>query len=479
MIYTAINIGPIVHTLSLARKPRELWAASYLFSYLMHCIYDEVERLVGEDSIISPAKFDLRDDRKFATASLNARAVGLYPDRIYFKSEVDIKEVYDNVKRRITLEHTEIPFEYFNIMAVSCETDKDASAINALNRKLDTLELFNVAPSFDAEEKIVQLLKANTEEDGRSRAQSRLFEIATGESTFEMRTLRQIARAGRQIQERSYDRYVCIVRADGDNVGKAVSNPSLPEGSVKTISQSLLDFGKRASIMIDGYGGMPLYAGGDDLLFIAPVVGNNPDENIFTLIEKLDEEAFEPVRKCIPNASLSFGVSCHFVKYPLYEMLQNSNYLLFGLAKHWHETMGPDGRTVSGPKNTIAWNLRKHSGGDFAFTFSMKDQELMPLLQKLIRETTDSELISSVAHKIRQNEDLLKIILHNEPGRLDAFFERTLEFQDSVWFNTVKQLIPILYRNVGGNELTPSLYGMLRTAKFVRGESVTDDLIDE
>ena len=43
MKYTAISIGPIIKTLAMARKPRELWAASYLFSYLMKCIYTAAE----------------------------------------------------------------------------------------------------------------------------------------------------------------------------------------------------------------------------------------------------------------------------------------------------------------------------------------------------------------------------------------------------------------------------------------------------
>lgn len=30
MKYTAVNIGPIIGTINLARKPCELWSASYL-----------------------------------------------------------------------------------------------------------------------------------------------------------------------------------------------------------------------------------------------------------------------------------------------------------------------------------------------------------------------------------------------------------------------------------------------------------------
>lgn len=48
MKYLAISIGPIIKTFSMARKPREFWAASYLFSYLMQCIlkvFDNEEKV--------------------------------------------------------------------------------------------------------------------------------------------------------------------------------------------------------------------------------------------------------------------------------------------------------------------------------------------------------------------------------------------------------------------------------------------------
>lgn len=51
--YTAINIGPIIGTISLAKRPRELWAASYLFSFFMECIINEIVKTKAK--IISPA----------------------------------------------------------------------------------------------------------------------------------------------------------------------------------------------------------------------------------------------------------------------------------------------------------------------------------------------------------------------------------------------------------------------------------------
>ena len=76
MKYTAINIGPILQTFSMVRKPRELWAASYMFSYLMKFIIEELAKSGYE--IISPAKLSPEADK----------TIGLYPDRVFVKGEV-------------------------------------------------------------------------------------------------------------------------------------------------------------------------------------------------------------------------------------------------------------------------------------------------------------------------------------------------------------------------------------------------------
>ena len=76
MKYLAINIGPIGQTLSMARKPREFWAASYLFSYLMQNILKKINEKVKSLSLISPY-YD-KDNTK------SKIGVGLYPDRAFY-----------------------------------------------------------------------------------------------------------------------------------------------------------------------------------------------------------------------------------------------------------------------------------------------------------------------------------------------------------------------------------------------------------
>ena len=128
MKYTAINIGPIVKTLDMARKPRELWAASYLFSFLMKRIVMSIQ---NKGVIISPATID--DTEK--------NGIGLYPDRVFIKggelSFDDIQEVL--IKYAIDLS---LNSDYFNVMMVDGDYNKDAAAIKELNRQLDVMELF-------------------------------------------------------------------------------------------------------------------------------------------------------------------------------------------------------------------------------------------------------------------------------------------------------------------------------------------------
>ena len=68
-------------------------------------------------------------------------------------------------------------------------------------------------------------------------------------------------------------------------MGKIVS--SISADNVLKVSDALLEYGKKACEKIKSYGGLPIYAGGDDLLFIAPVNGKN--NNIFGLIDEIDK----------------------------------------------------------------------------------------------------------------------------------------------------------------------------------------------
>ncbi len=463
MKYSAINIGPIIATLGIARKPRELWAASFLFSHLMKCIYGEAEKTGA--TIISPAKPKEEKNK-----------VGIYPDRIYLKGEVDVKRVISEAVISFyydLLGDKTLNLSYFNLMSTTCEADKESEAIATLNQQLDILELCNYATDGDAAQTIYNIISEKKD--------SPLFNLAEGKYIKDIKSIEDIAGVQRKgsdkIKEKSHHRYFCVVQADGDNVGKTVSHPSLQDGKVLEISKELVQFGLDATKLIDDFGGLPIYAGGDDLLFIAPVVGKN-NKQIFQLLDDIENQAFKGVQDKVGKlglkdkddnlikASLSFGVSITYYKYPLYEALESARNLLFGKAKGIKE------------KKAVAWCLRKHSGGTFEAAFSLKETELKTQFENLIAATTDKDTVSAIAHKLRQEEALVNIVLEsNSADRLDALFEKVLEFDKdkASYFNAVKAIMPTLFKTIGKKDYIQTLYGLLRTAKFIKGEELHDE----
>ena len=441
--FSAINIGPIIATLGMARKPRELWAASFLFSHLMKCIYGEAEKTGA--TIISPAK--PKDTKKVITDAVWK----FYSDLYGFNPDKNKKP----------------DLSYFNLMSTTCGADKESEAIAQLNQQLDVLELCNYATDGDAAQTIYNIISEKKD--------SPLFNLAEGKYIKDIKSIEDIAGVQRKgsdkIKEKSHHRYFCVVQADGDNVGKTVSHPNLNDGEVLEISKELVQFGLDATKLIDEFGGLPIYAGGDDLLFIAPV-------QIFQLLDNIENQAFKGVQDKVGKlglkdkdgnlikASLSFGVSITYYKYPLYEALESARNLLFGKAKGIRD------------KKAVAWSLRKHSGGTFEAAFSLKETELKTQFENLIAATTDKDTVSAIAHKLRQEEALVNIVLEsNSADRLDALFEKVLEFDKdkASYFNAVKAIMPTLFKTIGKKDYIQTLYGLLRTAKFIKGEELHDE----
>lgn len=501
MTYSAINIGPIVKTLGLARKPRELWSASYLFSFLMKCI---IEKLPQEISIISPFKIE----------NSEKNGIGLYPDRLFVKGKLEYESIEPVVKE--VSEKTGIPQEYFNVMLITADFTKDSEAIEVLNKTFDRMELFNRTTEY--KDKVASLIS--------KKYKSPLFDDAFEKNKFKIPTLAEIAsiqlstinkdkwKSARKYEQeeegstlpenfkivnedafykklkeefptdiKSYHKYICVVQADGDNVGKTVSHKELKEGKVKEISEALLQFGKNAKEAINNFGGLPIYAGGDDLLFIAPVVGKD-NTSILSLLDKLNNESFKPVvdkvegyglkddKGNLIKASLSFGVSINYYKHPLYEILQNAQHLLFCEAKN--RDLG---------KNAIALDFRKHSGGAFKLVYSKNNKELDDAFKKLIQKSDVEESeVSAISHKIRGNKDLILLWYKEEPTIVEIrnlnFYKKFLELKEDekdTYKTATLEVLNELYKTSKGESIVQNMYSMLRLAKFIKGEELRDE----
>lgn len=448
MKYSAINIGPIVKTLGLARKPRELWAASFLFSDLMNYI---IKEMPGYLEVLSPARL----------LTSSAPGLGLYPDRIYVRGEIaddDFQNLVETAWEKFghdVFSDKDVR-RYFTLMTASVEVDADHKAIKELNALLDVLELNVTAADTVSTEEVLALIQKTSD--------SPLFVHGLGIKSFPVDSLQEIARvsSGDGRVRKSYHNYICVVQADGDNVGTYLSGNALKDGELAKVSEALLSFGIKASDVIKDFGGMPVYAGGDDLLFIAPVVGKDGRSDIFDLLTAL-ESAFSGVSDLIADASLSFGVSMTYYKHPLYESLQAARKLLFEKAKK-----------VPG-KNAVAWILQKHSGEQFAAAFSKKTPHLWDEFANLLANTTDGNTVSAVAHKLREFAPLVeRVVKSNVPSRLDSLFDKVLEMKNNGFFKAVKSLMPIL-NGACPDGYVDTLYALLRTAKFVKGEEPIDE----
>ncbi len=506
--YIGITIGPIIKTLMMARKPRELFSASFLFSYLTKCILEELRKEKG--IILSPAYYEEPQDPHKEPQRIG---IGLYPDRIFYqygkKDGMDFKtllkqafgvfrkEMFENSETEIAGLDTFIQ-KYFKVSAVEVFAQKDKYAIQALNRLLDGIELSNSVVAQEGKNPVLQLII--------KRKNSPLFYQAFNNKDVEVPTLAEIAtskfRMGtekwqsvkslvadfeygkkqlREIQEimkkleipfeeedkvflaedvfyaclkdawgdqvKTFHKYICVVQADGDNMGKIVND--LEDNSLIKFSEDLIKFDIEAKDCIKGYGGLPIYAGGDDLLFIAPVEGKE-GKHIFDLLNDIDlkfqSKMYDGNGECkyssIYKPSMSYGVSINYYKYPLYEALEKARYLLFDRAK-----------SIPG-KNAVVWTLQKNSGSQITggFCKAREVEKTGDIFRELINLTGDEDdnknLISAVAHKIRANQALLKLFITSEKysERLSSFFSSFLDAenktqQEKVYLDQVLKLM--------------------------------------
>ena len=167
--YIGLTIGPIVKTLSNARQSRELWGASYMFSYIMKQIINKWRKGERKREFVIPFTDD--DDKEgIFISEINESnhfyGAGLTPDRFIFKQKKsndldDLKESVDEAIEEF-VEKEFVVFEeaknndvskdgfiaylksYLQISIVRKEiinTDNNSNPIDVINRLLDYKEL--------------------------------------------------------------------------------------------------------------------------------------------------------------------------------------------------------------------------------------------------------------------------------------------------------------------------------------------------
>lgn len=523
MKYIALTIGPIIQTLSQARKTRELWAASYLFSFLMKKIISYlIEKGIKREQFILP--FVTEND-----LSAKAQKVGLYPDRCILKAAgnddfTKLIEAVDDAIMAVATGISRLPNSntntaesfghlknYFKTYAISVELTQE-DPISAINSFLDNLEQQQVIHSPDTINPLAELLDKATHsflaEDAFNMKEisfDTIPEYATREllnknrDKYEMIVREYIEDRDAQKDDEfmealkeafgedyhSYHKYFCIVHADGDNTGsiiKALKN------DVDKFSKELLVFSKDAAGIIEDFQGVPIYTGGDDLLFWAPVVSSKG--NIFQLIEELRKKFNDLIsidprfhiksvygEKILPT--LSFGLSISYYKFPLFEALELSRKQLEN-AKYYSDPRS---------KNAISWILLKHSGSAISHLmsfnsplyheqFSVEGKKESLFFALLNSRFNDKEFLGSVANKARENEGLIGLFkniandnqLENRVKALfDIHFDRENKKMQEEFLNLSEKLFISILKDEWVSNVGSAFYNILSTIKFVKG----------
>lgn len=414
--YVGITIGPIFDTILDASSPAALWFASYMFSDITKRLCEAI------------TKSEL-DDVEILTPSYNENislidGVGKFHDRIIFSTSNYSKEVMDVIITTVKEETAKVfPLdkiklaeedvkgflrEYLQIHYVVKENIEEANCILALSPYLDALELMKTFPKDDAVNPIRKLFAGAEAGKNVWIKESPLYkqvekhQLKSDKEDGSLKEIKEIAAVGTTEALKRKD-YYAVVYADGDNMGSILGNLDSDE-AITEFSAACLTYAEESAKQIAEFGGITIYAGGDDLLFLAPVM--NGEKSILDLCDDIQADFKKVINEKYKdaNASVSFGISVQHAKYPLYEALNNSRKLL-ALAKK-----DGDFNKENPKKNNTAIQLQKHSGQSLALCVSNNSYAKVNDLLKL---KTDAQQVHSIVYTLDSFSSLVGVLDKN------------------------------------------------------------------
>ena len=477
MKYVGITIGPIFKTIGEAISPAGLWFGSYFFSTVTKKLCEKLVEIPNV-KIFSP----------FYNSNSNQNpqedGIGRYHDRILFSvdgntvTEEKLQKIISAVKKEMAGKfgkfnsgqienfinnYLRIDFVILNEETINEIIGKSGKAGNniaiILNDALDALELMAAgkgrtdmnlfAPFFAGQKgnRNIYIKKSKLFTDTKPNSQ---LVIKHPDRDSDLKAIEDIALSRKKEENSSEEvpdgevaptrsEYYAVVNSDGDKVGtllKALCKDleiSKQSERINIFSRACLDYAGEAAKLVGKYGGMTIYAGGDDLLFIAPV------HSIFSLCSELDEMFKKTLKKGLEevtltddevNVSLSFGVAVQYVKYPLYEALERARVQLYK-AK---ESCG----------NRLGIELVKHSGKTVQL---MIENEKLDVIDGLIkyRATTNDQALESVLYNLQDTEIIFRLLFEKTGQNIFNFQEYKMRFLNN--FNNPNQLSYHSYLN--------------------------------
>jgi len=442
----AFTIGPIYETLMSARKTRELWAGSYLFSYFMKKLIQRLHQH-GVTFILPHVE---------GSAFEPGKKAGLFHDRFIARDRggdfalvrqetlATLKELSEVIARAIkgALGAEEIERQlkdYLQTYFIAYETTTN-EPITEINGRLDAMELIAHFKTIPAPKHFLGLLfehinGSDFKKDAfgeRKGSFESLYEIAPRELLEKLEKSRSDdyyskldddtfdpylflkEHFGEKLKQ--YHKYFAIVRADGDSFGTYINFLGDNEPKLQEFSKKIFDYSLRLPDIVEDYGGVCVFAGGDDLLALMPIVSNKG-----TIVDALQEidTAFAEIFNGI-SVTLSFGVSITYHKFPLYEALQMSYDALM------------QAKNQKNQKNALVIKATKHSGQSFDLKLYKSSNSYTlyaELLKNLLTDSSHYEIPHAIGHKF----DLLAPLINADSFELtqlrnlfDNFFNELL-----------------------------------------------------
>lgn len=455
--YAAITIGPIIETISNVSTPGALWCASGMFSNLASNLCEMILEQISDAKIISPAYtkgFECKD------------GIGRWHDRIFFCCSLDCDSLYnkleeiseqaktqlaDNICKAIESDKTDAVSDYIrNYVQINwvtapsdiAESDRKNCILN-LSKYLDSAELSANFTHNETNSPLSRLFNGKTDAKNYYIKNCWLIpeekNIQLFDSNENIRDIASIANPKGIIDRKKRHSYFAVVQSDGDGMGKCLESCSSAD-DVRAFSEVCIRYTEEAAKLIGSYGGLTVYAGGDDLLFLAPLEGINGD-SILTLCKNITQvfnKAFNDfsAKSHCAAPSLSFGISVNYTSSPLYDAVKEVIPLLMCDAK-------------SGDKNKLAITFHKNSGQSAKFIVPNRWDDNTPLdeLEKLINknlaENCDSdETLKSVLYALNtfgRSYELCRTHNIDTQNFFDNTFDNAGQTGNKAYINYVKK----------------------------------------
>lgn len=411
--YIGITIGPIFDTIMDASSPAAMWFGSFLFSDITRRLCEEITKAFATVEIYSPYYTDQVaisedgvgkfHDRILFSVDEGNEEVGIKLDQMILKVKLDTAEYFDKIPDYDDQKTKQFLEDYLQIHYVIEDEMKGKNIILDLSDQLSALELIKTFPENNSDNPITKLMLGY--ESGRNELikNSRLYAGIKDKDQLEergsIRTIEQIASVPNDSNLKLY-KYFAVVNVDGDRMGQALQN--LDNDKLNGFSESLFRHASNASARIMEFGGMTIYAGGDDLLFLAPVIGKN-GSSIFTLCDEIQKEFRNEMKDvCIPVPTLSFGIGIVYYKYPLYEAMALSRQML------------QESKRDAEKKNATSVQLQKHSGQTLKIKLSNEKLETMDQFLKLGAKSENvhtAETLHSMIYAVEEFRPLYELMI--------------------------------------------------------------------